>query len=147
MIKFFYLAFCRISVYRTYLYVLCLPNVVCYLRKRRQLDTFLAFSLSLCCSACTLSRRGATSVAEMRWSRISSSETASMVNNARRGFQCCSMDLLKTPSLSKKGKTYSTIYRDRNWRKMIKSTFLCLSSALSVAQEQKFCRSHPSLST
>ncbi len=28
MIKFFSLAFCRITVYSTYLYVLCLPNVV-----------------------------------------------------------------------------------------------------------------------
>ena len=36
MIKFFYLAFCRITVYRTYLYVLCLPNVVCYSLKTKR---------------------------------------------------------------------------------------------------------------
>ncbi len=65
-----------------------------------------------------LTRRGAMSVAEMWRTRKSSSEMANthfswlkarplvarMMNNARRGFPCCSLDLLKIPSSSKKEK-------------------------------------------
>jgi hypothetical protein len=62
----------------------------------------------------------------MRWPRKSSSEmekthfsrlrarplAARMANNVRRWVQCCSLDLLKTPSSSKKEKTKSKPHLD-----------------------------------
>ncbi len=73
----------------------------------------------------TLSRRGAMSVAEMRRTRKSSYEMANtyfswlkarslvvrMVNCTQMGVQCCSLELLETPSASKKKmeETYSNL--------------------------------------
>ncbi len=65
---------------------------------------------------------GATPAAVMQWPRKSSSETAKthfsrlrarplaarMANNVRRWVQCSSLDLLKTPSSSRKEKTNSS---------------------------------------